>query len=70
MGYYMKYEGKFVGDRHKLHDTPIFARYMHHPSICRNVAKIMREKEFNGEFRVYHWSSKEDVTERVLNHGS
>jgi hypothetical protein len=66
MGYYIKFDNKFVSDRHKLRDSKSYARYLHHPSDCRLTITAMETKGLVGKFQVFAWQSDEDVTEYVL----
>ncbi len=70
MGYFVTYEGKFVGDRHSLHKDPSYAKYRNHPSEVRTMINQMRNKGYEGTFKVFRWSSKEDVTDKVIQNGS
>lgn len=70
MGYFVTVDGLFVSDRHKLRESPVYARYIHHPSAVRTTVNTMKQKGIHGDFRVFQWKSKTDVTEEVLKNGS
>ena len=70
MGYFITYENKFIGDRHKLNESPTWAKYVHHPSAVRKIVYSMRNKGLIGEYKVFRWKSKIEVTEEVLTHES
>jgi hypothetical protein len=61
MGYFVKLNGEFVGNQHKLVSNKEKAKFWHHPSQAKNSVLKQYENGKRGTWIVYTWVTEEET---------